>query len=93
MRAAAQDVGPFGVTSNAVLPGWTETRIAEESIARRSASGELTPEQVREQAISAYPSRRMLAPEEVAAAIVFLASEEAGGINAEAVTVALGGLW
>jgi NAD(P)-dependent dehydrogenase (short-subunit alcohol dehydrogenase family) len=35
----------------------------------------------------------VLAPEEVAAAIVFLASEEASGVNGEALTVALGGLW
>jgi NAD(P)-dependent dehydrogenase (short-subunit alcohol dehydrogenase family) len=32
-------------------------------------------------------------PGEVAATIAFLASEEASGVNGEALTVALGGLW
>jgi NAD(P)-dependent dehydrogenase (short-subunit alcohol dehydrogenase family) len=35
----------------------------------------------------------MLTPEEIAVTIAFLASSEASGINGEAVTVALGGLW
>src|SRR4030095_7585169 len=30
-RAVAQDAGPFGVTSNAVLPGWVRTAMAERS--------------------------------------------------------------
>lgn len=93
MRAAAQDVGPYGVTCNAVLPGWTETRMAEESIERRVARGAPSAAEVRAEAVSAYPPGRMLTPEEIAATIVFLASEEASGISAEAVTVALGGLW
>ena len=42
---------------------------------------------------SAYPPGRVVAAEEVAAAIAFLASEEASGINGEALTVALGGPW
>ena len=35
MRAVAQDAGPFGVRSNAVLPGWVRTEMAERSRARR----------------------------------------------------------
>ena len=31
MRAVAQDAGPFGVRSNAVLPGWVRTEMAERS--------------------------------------------------------------
>ena len=33
MRSVAQDGGPFGVTSNAVLPGWVRTEMAEQSAA------------------------------------------------------------
>ncbi len=33
-RAVAQDAGPFGVTSNAVLPGWVRTAMAERSAGR-----------------------------------------------------------
>ena len=36
-RAIAQDAGPFGVTSNAVLPGWVRTAMAERSAAAEAA--------------------------------------------------------
>lgn len=36
---------------------------------------------------------RLVTPAEVAATIAFLASEEASGVNGDALTVALGGLW
>jgi NAD(P)-dependent dehydrogenase (short-subunit alcohol dehydrogenase family) len=36
---------------------------------------------------------RLVTPAEVAATIAFLAPEEASGVNGEALTVALGGLW
>jgi len=39
------------------------------------------------------PADRLVTPAEVAATIAFLASEEASGVNGEALTVALGGLW
>ena len=36
-RAVAQDAGPFGVTSNAVLPGWVRTAMAERSAQTEAA--------------------------------------------------------
>ena len=38
-------------------------------------------------------SEGVLEPEEIAATIAFLVSEDASGINGEAITVALSGLW
>ena len=46
--------------------------------------------------MSAPPStrrRRGAEPQEVAQVIAFLCSDAAGGVNGEAITVALGGLW
>jgi NAD(P)-dependent dehydrogenase (short-subunit alcohol dehydrogenase family) len=40
-----------------------------------------------------YPAGRVVDAAEVARTIVFLASEEASGVNGEAITVALGSLW
>jgi NAD(P)-dependent dehydrogenase (short-subunit alcohol dehydrogenase family) len=40
-----------------------------------------------------YPAGRVVEAREVAAAIAFLAGDEASGISGESVTVALGGLW
>jgi NAD(P)-dependent dehydrogenase (short-subunit alcohol dehydrogenase family) len=40
-----------------------------------------------------YPQNRVLEPREVAQVIAFLCSDAAGGVNGEAITVALGGIW
>ena len=93
MRCVAQDVGAFGVTCNAVCPGWVDTPMAREAMEYWGRERGVTREEAWAEAVSAYPAKRMLEPEEIAATIAFLASEEASGINGEAVTVALGGLW
>ena len=91
-RAVAQDAGPFGVTSNAVLPGWVRTEMAERSARAESASRRITGEQVWQERAALYPQNRVLEPREVAQVIAFLCSDAAGGVNGEAITVALGGL-
>lgn len=93
MRAVAQDVGAHGVTCNAVLPGWVDTQMAGDWMARTAAERGVPEATVRREQASAYPANRFLEPEEVAATIAFLASHEASGINGEALTVALGGVW
>jgi NAD(P)-dependent dehydrogenase (short-subunit alcohol dehydrogenase family) len=40
-----------------------------------------------------YPQNRVLEPREVAQVIAFLCGGAAGGVNGEAITVALGGVW
>src|SRR3974390_3799179 len=44
-RAVAQDAGPFGVTSNAVLPGWVQTAMAERSAKAEAERRGITVEQ------------------------------------------------
>jgi NAD(P)-dependent dehydrogenase (short-subunit alcohol dehydrogenase family) len=92
-RAVAQDAGPFGVTSNAVLPGWVRTAMAEHSAQAESARRGVSVEQVWRERADLYPQKRVLEPREVAEVIKFLCSDAAGGVNGEAITVALGGLW
>ncbi len=92
-RAVAQDAGPFGVTSNAVLPGWVRTAMAERSAKSESERRGVSVEQVWRERAEIYPQKRVLEPSEVAQVIVFLCSAAAGGVNGEAITVALGGVW
>ena len=92
-RAVAQDAGPFGVTSNAVLPGWVRTAMAERSAKTEAERRGVTVEQVWRERAAIYPQNRVLEPREVAEMIAFLCSEAAGGVNGEAITMALGGVW
>jgi NAD(P)-dependent dehydrogenase (short-subunit alcohol dehydrogenase family) len=92
-RAIAQDAGPFGVTSNAVLPGWVRTAMAERSAKADAERRGVSVEHVWRERAAIYPQNRVLEPREVAQVIAFLCSDAAGGINGEAITVALGGVW
>jgi NAD(P)-dependent dehydrogenase (short-subunit alcohol dehydrogenase family) len=92
-RAVAQDAGPFGVTSNAVLPGWVRTAMAERSAQTEAQRRSVSVEQVWQERAAIYPQKRVLEPREVAEVIAFLCSDAARGVNGEAITVALGGIW
>jgi len=93
MRSVAQDLGPHGATCNAVLPGWVRTEMAERSARIEAEQRGVTVEEVWAERAAAYPSNRVVTPQEIAETVAFLASEQASGINGEGVTVALGGLW
>jgi len=90
MRAVAKDAGPFGVTSNAVLPGWVRTEMAERSALADAKERGVTTEQVWEDRAALYPPGRVATPQEVAETIAYLASEESSGVSGEAIRVALG---
>lgn len=89
-KAVAQDCGEFGVTSNAVLPGWVKTAMADRSAQAEADQRGITSEQVWEERAALYRPGRVATPREVAETIVFFASEEASGVSAQAVKVALG---
>jgi NAD(P)-dependent dehydrogenase (short-subunit alcohol dehydrogenase family) len=93
MRSVALDAGPHNVTSNAVLPGWVRTEMAERSAVAEAETRGMTIDQVWEERAALYPPGRVVTPEEVAETIAFLASEESSGVSGQAVTVALGSIW
>ena len=93
MRSVAQDAGAHGVTSNAVLPGWVRTEMAERYARVEADERGITTEQIWEERAALYPPGRVATPEEVAETIAFLASEESSGVSGEAITVALGIPW
>jgi 3-hydroxybutyrate dehydrogenase len=90
MRSVSQDGGPHGVTSNAVLPGWVRTPMAEKSAAAEAEQRGISTDQVWTERAALYPPGRVATPEEVAEVIAFLASEESSGVSGEAIAVALG---
>ncbi len=70
----ALDLGPEGITVNAIAPGFIE--------GTEFFGGRLTPEG-RQGRISQVPAGRSGRPEEVAAAVLYLASREAAYVNGE----------
>lgn len=81
VQAAAQQLGGTGVRVNAVLPGLIETGMTAPIYAEARARGS-------EAAIGKLnPTRRGGEPEEIARAVLFLASDEASYVNGAAITV------
>jgi NAD(P)-dependent dehydrogenase (short-subunit alcohol dehydrogenase family) len=93
MRSVAVDGGPYGITSNAVLPGWVRTEMAERSARYEAKDRGITTDQVWEERAAGYPPGRVATPREVAEMIAFLASEESSGVSGEAIRVALGSVY
>ena len=90
--SVAIDAGPYGITSNAVLPGWVRTEMAERSARAEAKTRNITAEEVWQERDALYPPGRVATPREVAEMIAFLASEESSGVSGQAITVALGGV-
>ncbi|NEU08927.1 SDR family oxidoreductase [Flavihumibacter sp. R14] len=80
-KTLSLELGPYGITVNNVLPGFTMTARLESLINSRVEKGGLSYEEVKQQMIEGIPARRIGAAEDIAAAIAFLASPAAGYIN------------
>jgi 3-hydroxybutyrate dehydrogenase len=93
MRSVAHDVARFGVTCNAVLPGWVRTDMAERDAREEATRRGLTADAVWAERAAGYPAGRVVHADEIAAVVRFLVGTEAGAVNGEALTVALGSPW
>ncbi|MEZ5078810.1 MAG: SDR family NAD(P)-dependent oxidoreductase [Solirubrobacterales bacterium] len=76
VRSLALDHGPQGVRCNAVCPGFVETPMADRIFA-------VSPPEERERWQRLVPLGRFARPEEVAASVAFLCSEEARYVNGQ----------
>jgi len=93
MRSVAQDVARFGVTCNAVLPGWVRTEMAERDAEDEAARRGLTADAIWAERAAGYPAGRVVDVKEIAGVVCFRVGTGAGAVNGEAVTVALGSPW
>ncbi|WP_338357268.1 SDR family oxidoreductase [Yeosuana marina] len=80
-KTLSVELGPFGITVNNILPGFTETERLNEIIKIKANVEGTSVEEMAEIMKNYSPAKRFAKPEETASAIVFLASEAAGYIN------------
>lgn len=85
-KTLAIELGRFGVTSNAVAPGFVQTEMTRATAERLGVSFEdFVAHSAKE-----IPVQRVGQPEDIAAAISFLTSDEAGFVNGQVIYVAGG---
>ena len=80
-KTMANELGQFGITVNNVLPGATNTGRLQEIIANKAKKGNTKEATVITKMQSAIPMGRFAEPNEIAAAVAFLASPAAAYIN------------
>ena len=89
-RALALELARTGVTANAVCPGFTDTPLIERAVETIVAKSGRSAEAARAELAKANPQGRLVRPEEVADAVIWVASPAAASINGQAIVVAGG---
>jgi NAD(P)-dependent dehydrogenase (short-subunit alcohol dehydrogenase family) len=80
LHTAANELGPFGIRVNAVCPGLVDTPMLRGLI-------DVAPPELLEGMVARVPVGRMAQPDEVAALVTWLLSDQASYVNGEAVVV------
>jgi NAD(P)-dependent dehydrogenase (short-subunit alcohol dehydrogenase family) len=89
-RALALEYAKKGITVNAVCPGYTETDILRESIANVVAKTGRSEAQARSEFSAGNPQGRMVQPEEVADAVLWLSGHAAASVTGQSIAVSGG---
>ncbi|PGL68883.1 3-oxoacyl-ACP reductase FabG [Bacillus sp. AFS055030] len=85
-KTLAIELGKYGITSNAVAPGFIETEMTKETAKRIG----ITFEQLVEASLSQIPAGRTGKPEDIANAVAFFADEKSSYVNGQVLYVAGG---
>jgi NAD(P)-dependent dehydrogenase (short-subunit alcohol dehydrogenase family) len=90
MRALSVELGSKGVTVNAVCPGYTETPLLDAAVDNISATTGRSAADARAALAKDNPHGRLIAPAEVAQAVLWLCSPAAASVNGQAIAIAGG---
>jgi NAD(P)-dependent dehydrogenase (short-subunit alcohol dehydrogenase family) len=86
-RALATELGPSGITVNAICPGFTESEMLDRTLAAIVTATGRTAEAAGSALLARNPLGRFVRPEEVAAAVVWLCRPEADAITGQAIAI------
>jgi NAD(P)-dependent dehydrogenase (short-subunit alcohol dehydrogenase family) len=90
MRTLAHELGPHGITANAVLPGATRTEDLDAMLSRRSNLLGKTVDRLRQETSSGNAIGRWVDASEVADVVAFVASPRSGSISGEVIAASGG---
>ena len=87
-KVAALETAEFGITVNAICPGYVDTPLVRNQLSDLAAMKNVPLERVMEEVIfPMVPQKRLLDPSEIAEYILFLAGDKAAGITGQAVVI------
>lgn len=89
-RAMALELAKKGVTVNAVCPGYTETDIIERSVETLIAKTGRSAAEAKAGFAASNPQGRLIQPQEVASAVLWLAQRDSAAMNGQAIAVSGG---
>jgi NAD(P)-dependent dehydrogenase (short-subunit alcohol dehydrogenase family) len=93
VKSAALETAKLGITVNAICPGYLDTEMTQRSIAMIQQKTGLSAEAAEEKLKVFTPQHRLFDAEEVTAAALYLASDNARGVNGQALSVCGGETW
>lgn len=86
-RALALETARTGVTVNAICPGFTETEMVLGGMAKRAEKIGRDAGDLMAEFVDAKPMGRLVQPEEIAAAILWLVSDAAAAVTGQAIVI------
>jgi meso-butanediol dehydrogenase/(S,S)-butanediol dehydrogenase/diacetyl reductase len=90
-RSLAFDYGPDRIRVNAICPGWVRTEMTDRALQYIADKKGITLDEMLRRVTSRYPLRRMAQPDEIAASIEYLASDQASFVTGSVHVVDGGG--
>lgn len=90
IRGLSEDYMGKGITFNALCPGYVDTAIIAQNVTNISARAGIDAEAARAIMVNANPHKRLIEPDEVAAAALWLCSPGSQSINGQAIEIAGG---
>ena len=89
-RSLALETAKFGITVNAVCPGYTDTDMTEQGVRELMAAKKISRDEARAMITRVIPRGRMTTPDEVASAVLWLCGPDSSGVTGQALVVAGG---